>query len=70
MNPLPSPDDIRAEARTAGLSISELCDLAGLHESHFHRWAAGGNPTYKTVQALLDAIEKRKAFQSTATTKG
>lgn len=53
---LPTAEQVRLEAMRKGLSIPQLCDMADLHPSLFHKWAKGKSPTLRTVQKLIDAL--------------
>lgn len=56
---IPTPEQIRAAAKSKGLTVAALCRRADMDTATFYRWEAGtGTPTLGTVQRLLDAIER------------
>lgn len=58
--------DIEARARTAGVSIKDLCTSAGVHPTSFSRWKqseANPNPggaNMKLIEALYTELERRE----------
>jgi predicted transcriptional regulator len=64
MKPLtiPSPDELKAAAKEAGLTITSLCRRADVDYQVFYRWSRGkGSINTGTLQKLLDALEREKA---------
>lgn len=59
--------DIERRAKEAGVSISELCEEAGIHPTTFSRWKRSDrNPapigaTIKSLSALTDALDRIEA---------
>lgn len=49
--------DLEAQARAKGLSISDVCQEAGVARSTFTRWKAGSHePNMRTFQKISEAI--------------
>lgn len=62
-----TPAEIEDRARAAGLSMSQVCRLAGLHRSIFNKWKAGEKGIMlESVNRLLDAIAAAAASDSAA----
>lgn len=62
MPELPTPDDIEARAKAAGLTIPEVCKLAEIAPSTFWRWKHGKtSPTVGVCQKLIDATATTRA---------
>lgn len=51
-------EDLEAQARARGLSISEVCRQAGVARSTFTRWKSGDNePNVRTLQKISDVLK-------------
>ncbi len=51
-------EDLEAQAREAGKSISEVCRQAGVARSTFTRWKSGDNePNVRTLQKISDVLK-------------
>lgn len=65
MNSVDMISELEDRARTAGLTVEELCELAGTARSTFTRWKAKitqpNLSTYNKFCIVLNKIEKRKA---------
>lgn len=71
MSDLPTSDSIRAEAAAAGLTIAQMCRLAGVVPAVFHRWCNGTSPRLRTVAKWQAVIrEAAGAAQSKGTEDG
>ncbi len=52
-------EDLEAQAREAGKSISEVCREAGVARSTFTRWKSGDHtPNIRTIQKLSAVLPK------------
>jgi len=50
-------EDLEAQARARGLSISEVCREAGVARSTFTRWKSGDHtPNFRTIQKISDVL--------------
>ena len=50
-------EDLEAQAREAGKSISEVCREAGVARSTFTRWKSGSHePNIRTLQKISDVL--------------
>ena len=66
MRDLPTASEIEAEAKSAGLSITALCEKAGVHPSTFHKWKSEQHhPKINVVQRFLNAIKSVRTPQET-----
>jgi transcriptional regulator with XRE-family HTH domain len=58
------PMALHERATAAGLTISEMCDRAGVAVSTFHRWKRGANritvDNYKRLRAVVADAEQSK----------
>ena len=61
MHTLPTAAEIETEARTAGLSILEMCRRSGTAPSSFVRWKQGVSyPTVNTVSKWQETIQEAR----------
>lgn len=59
-------DERLTEARRLGLSVSDLCELAGLARSNIRRWQTGySSPGYQSQMAIEDALASFRRKTST-----
>lgn len=50
-------EDLEAQARAAGKSISEVCREAGVARSTFTRWKSGDNaPNIRTLRKIQEVL--------------
>jgi transcriptional regulator with XRE-family HTH domain len=57
--PLLSPGDIEARARSAGLSMAEVCRRADIAQSTFQRWKTGETEPNLAVYRRLVEVTRR-----------
>ena len=59
MSPLPSPSELEARAKSAGMSMREVCRSAGVSPSTFSRWKSGAtSPTFAAFSRMVGAIDR------------
>lgn len=57
MSELLTPEDVEARAQAAGISISTICQNAGIARSTFTRWKRGDTqPTLAVYLRIRDAL--------------
>lgn len=68
MNPIPTPHQVEAEAKAAGLSVRELCNLSGIAHSTFTRWRSGSTSlSVGALERFKGVIDRAKGITSDQT---
>lgn len=53
--------DIEAQARAKKLSISKICERAGIARSTYQRWKKGiSDPSISAINRIYDVLEGRR----------
>lgn len=67
MPDLLTPELLEDRARTAGLSMAEVCRRAGIAQSTFSRWKSGTTePTLDVYRRLCEAVEAPRSRSAKA----
>lgn len=53
---IPTPDEIKADAKAHGMSIAALCRHADVDAATYYRWRKGKVPAVRIIQKLVDTI--------------